>query len=228
MLYSPKRKVVFDIDDVLWGLTHRVVQQLSIKYQDWITFQVLQNERYSMETRIAINNAFRDPATFANMQFYTGVERIMDIEEYGAIVQIKSNSFSEAVAVSKRQQLLCAIPGLREEQLYLPIVDEHTTMQKRFDDDTFISIDDSPSNIAGSPACFNFMPYTPWGSHAGRKQARDTLSARGSEWLDRSDCSAFNRPAPLVDTITSTQPLSYIEGLFQTLFYDLELTNLRL
>ena len=45
MLYSPKRKVVFDIDDVLWGLTHRVVQQLSIKYQDWITFQVLQNER---------------------------------------------------------------------------------------------------------------------------------------------------------------------------------------
>ncbi len=162
MLYSPKRKVVFDIDDVLWGLTHRVVQQLSIKYQDWITFQVLQNERYSMETRIAINNAFRDPATFANMQFYTGVERIMDIEEYGAIVQIKSNSFSEAVAVSKRQQLLCAIPGLREEQLYLPIVDEHTTMQKRFDDDTFISIDDSPSNIAGSPACFNFMPYTPW------------------------------------------------------------------
>lgn len=155
-------KTVFDIDDVAWDLSGTVAKKVGVNYEDLIDFHILQNERLAMEKRLAINDCYRQMETFQNMQFYPGFDQVMDLQKIGALIQMNSNSFSVEVRDSKISQIFAAAPGVWYDHLRFNVVDEKTTLKKRFDDDTYILVDDSPYNVAISPATWNIMPCVPW------------------------------------------------------------------
>lgn len=157
-----QRKAVFDIDDVAWDLSGKVAKNVGVDYADLIDFHILQNERLTMEQRLAVNDYYRDREIFRDMQFYPGFDQVMDLQLIGAIVQMNSNSFSEEVRDDKIPQVTAAAPGVGRENLRFNVVNEKTTLKKRFDDDTYVLVDDSPYNIAISPAVWNIMPRVPW------------------------------------------------------------------
>lgn len=152
-------KVVFDVDDVLWPLGEVVARRLGIDPERYFyQFSVKDNPALTEKEREAIIMAFADPRYFMEIEFFAEIENIMRPRELGAIVKIKSNSFSEQIAKLKIQQLLAVVPGLREDDIQTNIIHYGQSHGKTIDPDTTIFIDDSPYNVATSPATANIMP----------------------------------------------------------------------
>lgn len=157
------RIVLFDVDDVLWGLSERVAEHVGVHYSKLVDFHILENDLLTMKQRLAINEAYRTPQIFRNIEFFPGAERIFELESFGVLVQICSNSFSEEVRDLKLQQLLRLYPGISSEKLLLNIVNEKSTLRGKYSDSRIIcSIDDSPYNVASSHAQHNLVPTAPW------------------------------------------------------------------
>lgn len=153
--------VVYDADDVLWPLIHVVARRLRIDIKRASAiFSIRDNPKLSTKEQQAIISAFADPSYFQNIEFYPGTAEILRPRELGAKVSINSNSFNQQIADLKREQLLAAIPGLQPEDLRMNIIDYGGTHHKKFAPDTTILVDDSPHNIALSPAIVNYMPMT--------------------------------------------------------------------
>lgn len=180
------KKVLIDIDDVVWGLNKRIAERFNISYGLLTDFYVLQNENLSLALRQRINQAYSDPKTFQNMEFYPGFQDLFDLQSYGAQVILKSNSFSMGVIMEKRHQLLTKIPNLREEQLQLMLVDQHTTTKKAIGPDIFSATDDSPYTIAKSSAQHNIMPRQPWNQTS---KAHDMILPKNVIFFERGNLS---------------------------------------
>lgn len=156
---SSRPKVVFDVDDVLWPLGEVVARKLGINSERYFyQFSVKDNPMLTEQEREAVIAAFADPQYFAEIDFFAGIENIMKPCELGAIVKIKSNSFNEQVARLKVQQLLATVPNLCEDDIQMNIIRYGQAHGKTIDRDTTIFVDDSPYNIATSPAITNIMP----------------------------------------------------------------------
>lgn len=182
-------KVVFDLDDVAHDPNYRIAQHLGIDYEDIVEFHTLENPRLPMEIRIAINNCYADASFFRNIKFYPGFERIMELQQkYPVLVQVNSNSFGVDVRDCKFCAVRQTIPDLPPEQMQLGIVGAQTTLRKRFDDDTIILIDDSPYNIALSPAKLNILPIQPWNQ---TRKALDLMTGKPIKFVPRGDFDAI-------------------------------------
>ncbi len=154
--------VYFDVDDTLWPLTRRVSQDLKIPFERFQEFKIIENKQMSLVERLAVNEAFRDPRTFLDMNFYDGVEDLLQLEEYGADVRIKTNSLSPEVIKVKQPQILDAIHGLRPEAVEFGLVNEHTAIHKETPPDILIFADDSPYYVQSSLAKYNILPRMPY------------------------------------------------------------------
>ena len=113
-----RRKVVFDIDDTIWAYTYRIAQMVGVDYTDWIDFHTL-NPRLTEAQKGAITQAYHSLEPYRNMIFYDGIEEILQLEKYGALVQFKSHSFARSLLDLKEQNLKAVLPQLRPEQLIL-------------------------------------------------------------------------------------------------------------
>ncbi len=187
--YGQMGKIVFDLDDVAHGLNEKVTQHLGIKYEDIVEFYFNENPRLSAELKEAMNQCYRNPKFFRNIQFYPGFERIMELEQkYPAKVWANSNSFGEDVRHEKICSLQHSVPALPPEQMRLGLVGAATTRKKKFDDDTLILVDDSPYNIALSPAKLNILPIQPWNQ---TEKALATMSGKPIAFVPRGDFNAI-------------------------------------
>lgn len=153
-------EIVYDVDDVLWSLLRRVTGRLGIDYEKASRiFKINENTALSPREQEAIFAAFGDATMFEEIEFLAGAEEILRPRELGAVVKIKSNSFSTRIAELKTTQLLAHIPGLAPEDLMMPAIDGKTeTYQKKFDETMTILVEDSPYNVALSHALVNVMP----------------------------------------------------------------------
>jgi len=158
---QPKLTVIYDVDDVLWPCTENVFHKLGINPNRQTNFRIREDKAFSADEQDRIISAFCDEQSFQNMDFYDGADKILEVEDLGAEVQINSNSFSEKIRAAKRRQLTELFPNLRAEQLRLNLVGTNAN-HKRISADVFAFVDDSPYNVAGSQAKFNFMPKRPW------------------------------------------------------------------
>ena len=165
-------KVVFDVDDVLWSLGGAIAQHFGIEPERYFHhFKVTENEKLSKQEQEAIIAAYADAKFFQEIKFFSGIEDILRPRELGVTVKIKSNSFSERIAELKIQQLLAAIPGLTEDDIQMNIIDYSRTHGKTIDNDATIFVDDSPFNVATSPAKLNIMPdLGGWNSDAAAQE----------------------------------------------------------
>lgn len=182
--------VVWDIDDIAWDLQGRVAKQLGIPFQDLVEFHILENTLLTMEQRLAVNDYYRDPSHFRNIEFYDGFERVTELEQHGARLQFNSNSFSATVAEDKKSQIRTFVPHARPEMFCFNVVDGNTTIKKKYPDDSFIVIDDSPYNIALSPAPYNIMPIVPWTQTA---KAKALVAAKKVFYVPQGDLEAIYR-----------------------------------
>lgn len=181
---------VYDADDVLWMLVMRVAERLGL---DWkavtAVFAVRENKRLTPYQQDAVLEAFGDPRMFEDIQFLPGAAEIMRPLELGAKVKINSNAFNEKIGELKFAQLLATIPQLKPEDIRMNIISESSAKKKLIDPKTTIFTDDSPHNVAMSPALINVMPkYMPW---SWCPQALLEINGKPTVW--RKDLPAINQ-----------------------------------
>ncbi len=158
--------VVYDVDDILWGLMFRVAKRANLDIKRCMAiFRIRDNQLLTRREQDYIIDAFADASVFENIEFFPGAEDILRPRELGAVVKINSNSFSERIAELKVQQLLAAIPGLTPDDIQMNIIDPSNAYRKPLDPRTTIFVDDSPYNVANSPAIINVMPTFMTWSH---------------------------------------------------------------
>ncbi len=162
-------KIIYDIDDVLWGLNFRVMERLGLEYAK-ITDVDYARTDFSPEESERVFRAYEDPELFVDMDFYPGIERLLDVEKYGAEIYINSCACSDAVVKQKYQEMRRALPNLKTERLNIHSIAGQTKYAKTIDANTLIFVDDGPHNIARSQAKYNIMPRKPWNTSESAKR----------------------------------------------------------
>lgn len=173
--------VVYDVDDIMHLLEHRILDDLGIDAKRCLaTYSIRENTLMTTEEQDAFIAAFSNSKYFHEIEFLPGVERILEPCRFGAEVQIVSNAFSEDISRLKSEQLLAAVPGLRPEQIVMNVIGYGGAHKKELSQHTTILHDDSPFNVEKSPALINVMPtWMPW-SHS--KEAIKQLSNKPVTW----------------------------------------------
>lgn len=150
------RKIIFDMDDTLWGLDEKAAKMADIDYNKLVTYVSEENPLLTTAEKQRLISAYNSKELFKNIQWFDGIERINTLK---ADVHIKSNIFLQEIDQIKRTQLnnVLQIPN---ENIHLDLVTD--PKQKHIDPDTFIFVDDSPHNIIRSNAKHNIMLKHPW------------------------------------------------------------------
>ncbi len=157
-----KRKVIFDVDDILWGLNQKVADILCYDVNRITNFSIRKCTQVDEETQSKIIALYQNVNVFKNMKFYEGVEDLLMLEEVGLDVSICSNCMTKEIGIEKTEQLLRKIRNLREEQIQMNIISEKTHHQKEMKKNVWTLVDDSPYNIAASDAVIDIMLPHPW------------------------------------------------------------------
>lgn len=169
-------KIIFDMDDTLWSLNKRICQHTGIPYEKIITFSIHENSLLTESEKQMTLSSYGNTTMFENIEWFDGISQLNDmIHDENINVFINSNSANKTCSALKRRQL--------HEILDIP--DDHiiindtgckkkNVIQKTIDSDTYIFVDDSPHNVAMSPAEYNIMIKTPWNqSDAGKTIVKD-------------------------------------------------------
>lgn len=160
------RSIVFDVDDVLWGLNKRVTSSLGIDYNKITDYSVKKISTLSDLEKKNLLNSYSNPEMFIDIKWYDGVKDILKLEDKGCKVYINSNSFSDKISNLKREQLKSVLP-LPDNRLIFNNLSEGG--KKEINERVFCFVDDNPYNIADSCATYNIMIKTPW------NKSKDTL-----------------------------------------------------
>lgn len=155
-------KVVWDCDDIFWKQNYEAAAMCGIPFEMLVDFHVNENPLLTDAEKAALNASYADLEHFRNIPWCPGIERIPGLAQYGVKNVSNSNSFSAEVRSLKLQQLRVRIPRLDEMELRWGLVNDRSTVKKRFDDDADVLVDDSPYNAKIFPGPFIVTPVTPW------------------------------------------------------------------
>lgn len=154
------RKIVFDVDDVLWSLNRKMTQMTNIDYNKLVIYDINANPELTPDEKARIYAAYKDKALYEHIQWDESVHLINHIN---ADIYVNSNVLSAEIEALKREQLkrVLLIP---DKNIQMNIVANHVS--KSIDSDTYIFVDDCPYNIMNSKAQYNIMLACPWNTSA--------------------------------------------------------------
>ncbi len=155
-------RIYYDVDDILHGLTERAAERAGVEFEQWTSYCLADIPAYTPEQVQKIIQTFEEPDVFYNMEFYAGAEDILRPRQLGASVSINTNSFTRVVADTKIPQLLAKVKHLQREDIISNICGAAGALKKPLDPRTLILVDDSPYNVASSPAQVNVMLRKPY------------------------------------------------------------------
>lgn len=158
-------KIIYDVDDVLWGLNGRVAGQLGIPLSKISDFDHSKTSMTATECQ-RFWQAYEQRETFIDMEFFPGIERLLDVEKYGVEVYIDSCACSKAVVEQKYHELRRVLPEMKPERMLIHLLLGKTKHAKQIGSDTLIFVDDGPHNVAHSQAKYNIVPRWPWNANA--------------------------------------------------------------
>lgn len=150
------RTLVFDVDDVLWGLNDFVFEHLGINPVIITDFCLDACSELSDGLRRKMLKMYQSVDVFYSLTPYAGVERIPSLERLGYNLKINSNCSSLEVMNYKLKVLRSL--GFKKENIVLDV----GYKTKEIGEDVFGFIDDSPYNVVQSNAKINFMPRKVW------------------------------------------------------------------
>lgn len=157
--------IIFDMDDVMWDLNRRVSKRTKIPYEKFTMFSFYKNPNFTEEEKHQILKAYEDPNTFRNIPFKREIIALINRihnEHPDCTVQIVSNCSSKQIRDLKMEQLL-GIVDIPEKSIHLHLIDIETqSEQKKFPENVYLLVDDSPHNIAISDALYRVMPKKPF------------------------------------------------------------------
>lgn len=164
------RDIVFDMDDILWGLNDRVCERLGIDIRKVTNFTLWKCNQLTEKEQQAMLHAYAQKSTFQNIVFFKKVKDLIKLETKNTRVSICSNSRTKDIADEKTEQLKAHIPGIRDDQIIMNIIDIKDHTKKKLIKNIWRFADDSPYNIASSDAQFNYSLKYAWNqSEAGRE-----------------------------------------------------------
>lgn len=153
--------VVFDMDDVMWNLNEKVSKRTGIPYHKFTHYSVYDNPNMTDKERELVLHAYNDEDTFRNIRFLQPAVRLINRvyhEHPEHPVHLVSNCATEKIACIKMPQLRRVL-DLPENRIHLRVIDMATqSKEKKFPDNIFILVDDSPHNIPLAGAMHNIMP----------------------------------------------------------------------
>lgn len=174
--------IVYDVDDVLWGLLENIALAGGLNPAFCTAvFRIRENWLLSRSEQEYIIETFSDAKIFRDIKFYPEAANILRPEELGAKVVINSNSFNAEIGELKINQLLQAIPNLESENIQINILDYQHANHKPLSEKTTILIDDSPYNVATSPALMNLMPENIYWTH--NPKSKEIVQHQPVTWL---------------------------------------------
>ena len=154
------KKVVVDVDDILWDLNGRICQEYSIDFSNIVSFSISDNNVLSGIDKKKLVAGYIDESTFKEIEWYNGVSNLFDLEKLGANVFINSNSSNSSIVDLKFEQLKQVFKGVSDDKFILTIPSD--SREKDIGDNVFIFLDDSPYNIAGCEAEYYIVIRKPW------------------------------------------------------------------
>lgn len=169
-------KIIFDMDDTLWSLNKRICQHTGIPYEKIITFSIHENPLLTESEKQMTLSSYGNTTMFENIEWFDGVSQLNNmIHDENINVFINSNSINETCSALKRRQLH-EILDISDDHIIMNAIGskKKNGIQKTIDSDTYIFVDDSPHNVAMSPAKYNIMIKTPWNqSDTGKAIVKD-------------------------------------------------------
>lgn len=164
------------MDDTLWSLNKRICQHTGIPYEKIITFSIHENPLLTESEKQMTLSSYGNTTMFENIEWFDGISQLNNmIHDENINVFINSNSINETCSALKRRQLH-EILDISDDHIIMNAIGskKKNGIQKTIDSDTYIFVDDSPHNVAMSPAKYNIMMKTPWNqSDTGKAIVKD-------------------------------------------------------
>lgn len=177
-------RIVYDLDDVLWELTHFVMDKLQLSSKVQTNFRIQDDPGFTAAEKSRIVAAYSDAANFETIKFYPGASEILAVMAPDVEVSINSNAYSAAIVEVKRRRLREFYPTMPEHLQQINLVSP-TSNRKTIGEDVLVFVDDSPYNIAHPQAKFNLMPQKSWNNHAAARQiAKGAQKIYAKTWKD--------------------------------------------
>lgn len=161
-MLGEEKNIVFDMDDIMWGLNYRVCDILGIDINRITNFSIGKCTMLTKQEQENIIHMYSNASTFRDIVFFPKVKKIMSLQETGYRVSICSNALSKEIADLKFEQLKSHITGIKDEQININVIDNKQHNKKKLINNIWRFIDDSSYNVALSNATFNYMKKYPW------------------------------------------------------------------
>lgn len=150
-------KIVYDVDDTLWGLNDVVYGKMEIPADMAVTFNCTDNPNLSEQQALDMLALYKDPHTYQLCEFYSGIERVFSADASGdAEVWICSSCHNPAIAFVKNIRLSKEVPHSRPEHFYFD------TDGKHFRVPGDVLVDDRLKNITESDFRYNILIDKPY------------------------------------------------------------------
>ena len=157
-LGKSKLKVVYDLDDTVWGLNDVVYRRrMGLDPQIATYYNFIDNPSLTDEQKKHIRMLYENPDVFCECEFYPGVERIYDLEKTGcADVWICSSCLNEQVMDVKIHRLYHEVPNINKTHLRLSCDGSHKRESGN------ILVDDRLQNIINEDFTYNILIDKPY------------------------------------------------------------------
>lgn len=178
-------RIVYDVDDVIWGLTELVMHDLGLSDRVQTDFCITDNTAFTDDEKTSILKAFGESRYYTDCNFYPGAEDILNTVAPDVEVSINSNAYSPEVVEVKKQRLGQFYPDLPKKLIRINLVTPDSN-RKQIGSDVLIFVDDSPYNVSESNAKFNLMPYKTWNTTSkARKIVTSKNKAIFENWREK-------------------------------------------
>lgn len=146
-------RIVYDVDDTLWGLNEEICRTYNIDKEKIHTYNIHENELLTEWEKNVILQGYSDVEIFKRCKFFKGTDHIFDLEVEGkAEVWLSSANLTEDVRDVKLKRL----EGIRNINLgHIVMTVANTTYQGRKSGD--ILVDDSAKNIYKENFAYNIL-----------------------------------------------------------------------
>lgn len=173
--------ILYDIDSVLWPLEERVARGVGVDVPTvTFTYNYYKNPKLSHEQKEQAIRIVSDAKTFADIDFFPGIENIMKPCECGAEVGIITNSLTSEISATKIEQLLAAVPGLKPEHITARITGLGDFKKSFPTNRPLVVVEDSPYSVSHSPAKVNVLRTLGWNSSP---EAVEVMTGKNVVWL---------------------------------------------
>lgn len=161
LVFISSRKIVFDVDDVLWSFNARVCRRAGIDERKLTTYNTTECHLLTDGEKRTLLERYSDCDSFMDIVWNDGTEKIHTLRKNGDRLYANSNCFGHEVAQVKGMQLMEGL-GFDPDSMSLNVVEHGKRNKKEIGSDVDIFVDDNLHNVACSQATLNIVPEKPW------------------------------------------------------------------